>query len=297
MKSKIAKYFALVVLGLISTLALQAQTTVDDYKLMFKFNTVKQADNTRLLEVNFIAQNKEDRKDKVPIFGAEIVFRNIADTLEKKLGTAKTDEEGNAQLILPADQKYLFDEAGYINLKASFKGSGDLASKSKSIAVKDVFLDMEFDVVDSVYTVIVSAFYIDSLMQKVPVEEAEVILSVGGMLSKMKIAEETLEDGSIEFEFPYDIPGDKDGMINVFVTIDDNDYFGSAFQMKSIDWGTFDNEVKAETNKLWSAAAPIWMYIVLSILLIGVWANYVYSIINLVKIKNEGKELEVNANK
>ena len=294
MKSSITKHFAVLVLGLMIGFASFAQSTVDDYKIIFKFNTVKQADNTRLLKVSFIGQNKEDRKDQVPVYEAEIAFYNVLDSIEKKLGVAKTDKDGLAELKLPENQKYLLDDAGFINLKAVFKGKGEMASKSRELAVKDIFIDMEFDVIDSVYTVIVSAQTLDSSKTKVPVPEVDVVLSVGGMLSRMPIAEETLEDGSIEFEFPYDIPGDKDGMINVFLTIDDNDDYGTVKQMKSVDWGTFDNPTAAKTNQLWSEAAPIWMYVVLSILLIGVWANYVYSIFNLIKIKKEGQLADLN---
>jgi hypothetical protein len=295
MKSSITKQFAVLVLGLMIGFASFAQSTVDDYKIIFKFNTVKQADNTRLLKVSFIGQNKEDRKDQVPVYEAEIAFYNVLDSIEKKLGVAKTDKDGLAELILPENQKYLLDDAGFINLKAVFKGKEDLASKSRELAVKDIFIDMELDVVDSVYMVIVTAQTLDSSKAKVPVPEADVILSVGGMLSKYIIAEETLEDGSIEFEFPYDIPGDKNGMINVYLTIDDNDDYGTVVQMKSVDWGTFDNPTEAKTNQLWSEAAPIWMYVVLSILLVGVWANYVYSIYNLVKIKKEGQLADLNS--
>ena len=51
--------------------------------------------------------------------------------------------------------------------------------------------------------------------------------------------------------------------------------------------------VKIVENTLWSKAAPIWMYVVLTILLVGVWANYVYTVIHLFKINKEGKELEL----
>ena len=43
------------------------ETTVDDYKMSFSFKTTKKFDNTRVLEVNFIGKNREDRKDKIPV--------------------------------------------------------------------------------------------------------------------------------------------------------------------------------------------------------------------------------------
>ena len=89
---------------------------------------------------------------------------------------------------------------------------------------------------------------------------------------------------------------DKNGNIDVIASILDNDEFGNVVQKKNINWGV-NKKIEIESNKLWSSAAPIWMYIVLSILLIGVWANYVYSIINLMNIRKEGKELDLKIKK
>ena len=62
-------------------------------------------------------------------------------------------------------------------------------------------------------------------------------------------------------------------------------------------WGTtLLEDPNKNDNTLWSEAAPIWMYVVLTILLVGVWANYVYTVINLVKIKKKSTELEIDAN-
>ena len=62
---------------------------------------------------------------------------------------------------------------------------------------------------------------------------------------------------------------------------------------KNVAWGTFHKLGTQPTYTLWSHYAPIWMYVVLTILLVGVWSNYIYSIINLFRIKKEGKNLEL----
>ena len=129
----------------------------------------------------------------------------------------------------------------------------------------------------------------DSLGLKSPVEEADIVISVGGMLSKMKLEEGSIDNGEFEYEFPVDIPGDVNRDITVYALILEHDEFGNVIQKKTIQWGTFNTHVVEETNTLWSEAAPIWMYIVLSILLGGVWINYGYSIFNLLKIREEGE--------
>ena len=291
MKSKDYLYFVLATLcALLINLTVNAQADADNYKMLYKFRTVKQADQSRLLEVSFVGRNKEDRKDILPIYDAEIYFYNVGDTMDVELGVARTNNEGIAQLVLPEGHTYLLDEEGFIPLKAEFKGSDGLKKKRKKLKVKDVFLDLELTEVDSVKTVILQMHTLDSAGQKVPVEEADIIFSVEGMISRLPIEEETLEEGIYEFEFPEDIPGDKDGMIKLHVFIDDHDDYGYVEYETTVDWGVFDDRPAAKRTALWSDVAPIWMYVVLTLLLLGVWANYLYTVVSLMKIKKTGKE-------
>jgi hypothetical protein len=265
------------------------ESDVTNYKMRFSFKTVKQADNTRLLEVKFIGQHKKDRKDLVPIFEAEINFYNSLNDEEILLGSSKTSEEGIAQLILPENQKYLFDEDGAINLIARFNGSETIDEQEESITIKDIKITLDLKEVDSVKTVFAKAFTIDSLGVETPVAEAEMLFFVQGMLSKLKIIDGEISDGEFEFEFPTNIPGDADGDVTIIASIEDNEEFGNAIQHQTIKWGSHVIEpVTNVKNTLWSEAAPLWMYIVLTFLLVGVWANYVYTITNLFKIKKEG---------
>jgi len=294
MKNKLLqKNIIILLIGLLITANSIAQEfEIKNYRIRFNLNTVKQADNSRVLEVKFLAANKKNRKDRVPIFEADIEFYNVLNDEELKLGVAKTNKEGFAQLTIPANQSYLVDDDGYINLKAVFEGSDGLKSKEDEIAVKDIFLELDLKEIDSVKTVILNAFSLDSLQTKIPVEELDVVFSVGGMISKMPIEEGTLENGEYEFEFPNDIPGNSQGDIDVFVVLEDHDEFANVTQKKTINWGVFHKVNVEQPYTLWSEVAPIWMYVVLTVLLVGVWSNYIYSFINLLKIKKEGKELE-----
>jgi len=280
----------------ISSISFAQDFDIKKYKTVYKFNTVKQADNSRLLEVSLIVQNKKNRKDKIPIFEADIHFFNVLNDEEVLLGVAKTSQKGIAKFIVPNAQKYVVDEEGYINLVARFEGTDGLKGKEKDIAVKDLNLELELVEIDSVRTVLVKAFTIDSLNVKTPLEEADIVIQVKGMLSNMPIEEGTIENGEFEMEFPTNIQGDANGEVNVVAFIDDNDDFGTLIQEKSVTWGVHKTEkIVVEKNTLWSEAAPLWMYIVLTILLVGVWANYVYTIVNLSRIRKEGKELEVSS--
>jgi len=295
MVNKLYQYFVIILLvGFMSNNTSFAQKNdLKNYKMLYKFNTVKQHDNSRLFEVSFVASNKKDRKVKLPVYGADINFINVVNEEEILLGTVKTDKEGFARLTLPENQTYYTDVEGYINFLARFESTDALKSIEKELAIKDVFLELDLKEIDSIKKVTLNAYTLDSLKTKIPLEETGVIFSVGGFISNLPIKEATIKDGEYEFEFPDDIPGDAEGNIDVFVSIEDHEDYGNVVQNKNVPWGIFKEQGKKPTLTLWSHYAPIWMYVVLTILLVGVWSNYIYSIINLFKIKKEGKNLEL----
>lgn len=297
MKTSLIRFMVfLLIIGFFVTANAQSQEVdLSNYRMRFNHKTIKQHDNSRVLEVSFIAANKKDRKDRVPVYDAEIKFYNVGDEEEILLGTSKTSDKGVARITIPETHKYLVDDEGKINLKASFDGSDGLDSEEKELSVRDLNMELELIEIDSVKTAIVKAFTIDSLGVATPIEEAEVFISVAGMLSKLRVSEGTIENGEYEFEMPTDIPGDTNGNLEVYSIIEDHDEFGDVIQMRSVNWGVFNKQIKGQNNTLWSEAAPIWMYAVLTILLVGVWANYIYTIINLLKIKKEGTKLALKA--
>ena len=61
----------------INTDSIAQELDASNYRILYKFNTTKQHDNSRLLEVSFIGRNKKDRKDKLPMYDAEIKFYNV----------------------------------------------------------------------------------------------------------------------------------------------------------------------------------------------------------------------------
>lgn len=265
-----------------------------NYKTIYNFSTTKNADQSRLLEVSFVARNKKDRKDNIPVYEAEIQFFNVAEE-DVLLGTAKTDKDGIARLLLKDDQVYTKNEEGLIVIKAVFEGSDTMDAEEEELYIRDLFLDLNLEEVDSVKTITVNAYTLDSLGNQEAVSEVDFGIFIGGMLSKMKIDEGTIEDGEYVFEMEEMVPGDMDGDIEIFAIVEDNDDFGSVVQKKSAAWGTHREGIEPENNKLWSEAAPIWMYVVLSVLLGGVWINFVYTVVNLFKIKKEGQRFEMKS--
>jgi len=287
-KYKYSIITSLLIAFLINFNGFSQELDASNYKMRLSLSSSKQDDNSRILEVSFIGQNKEDRKDKLPVFDAQIKFYNQ----DNLLGEAKTSNEGIAQFTIPDGQNYITDADGYINFSAKFEGSDAIDEDDDDIQIKDLFLELNLTEVDTVKTVLVRGFTKDSMGVETPLEGVTVSVSIGGMFSKMKMEEVIIEDGEFEFEFPTDIPGDVNGDLTVYATVQNSDDYGTVVKSESVNWGVFEKNMASEDNQLWSAAAPIWMYVVLSILLLGVWANYLYTVIFLFRIKKEGKEIE-----
>ena len=264
------------------------------YRLIYQFKTIKKADNSRKLTATYYARNKKNRKDRIPIYQGEIVFVNIDNDREIVLGKTHTNEKGIASLIVPSDHQYTTDNEGYINLEARFYKTNFLPRKTAKQRFKDIQLSLNLETIDSLNTVVLKAFTLDSLGVASPVNNLNINIAVKGMLSNLILDEATIENGNYNFEFPSDIPGDLDGNIIVYSIIDDHDDFGDVVQEATAVWGMVRPAEKENNHMLWSSAAPYWMYVVLTILLVGVWANYAYTIYNLFKLKKEGNLLVYN---
>jgi len=272
-------------------------TTPEDYRVSLDFVVTKQEDNSRLLVATYEGKNKKDRKDIMPVYNAEIKFYNISGDNEVLLGSTKTSKAGIAKLVVPADNKYLKDGEGNIVLVARFEGTEKMDAEEAEVTFKDLILELSLTEVDSVKMVTARGYTMDSTGVKTPVEEVDITFYIGSMLANMKVEEGALTGGEYEFELTEHVPGDPEGNVDVYVMVEDNEVFGNVKQKKTMKWGTILKEDKSKNdNTLWSEVAPIWMYVVLTILLVGVWANYVYTVINLFKIKKESRGLEIEAN-
>ena len=274
-----------------STNVFAQEFELSNYKIRYTFSTLKDINNNRQLEVKFLAANKKDRKDRIPVSGALIKFFNSGNDTLIAIGEIKTDDKGIAKIEVPSSMNLLMDEEGYYNFTAQFDATESLKRQKKSLQVKDLNLIMNLSEGDSLKTVSLEAYTLDSLGGKLPVEELDLVFSVGGMLSKLPIEEASLEEGAYEFEITEDIQGDINGDFQLFAFVDDHDDYGTVLHMVESNWGVFDDIREPEKNKLWTDAAPIWMYVVLTILLVGVWANFLFTIIKLLKIKKIGKNL------
>lgn len=281
----------LILAGLILQLSMLSaqELTVEDYRTSFDLTSLKNTDNALELKVEFSASNRENKKEIINVKGAEVAFYNILGDQENLLGKSITDLQGIAVLVLKPEQKLLADEDGYYTVVARYEGNDKMDYEESELMLKDLQLELEVIEDDGLRTLVVNAFTIDEQGEKVAVEELDLKLGVQGMLSRLVLDESILEGGTYEFEVPDDVHGNADGHLTFFAFVEDHMDYGNVYVSKTINDSEAVKSIPQEKNKLWTNAAPVWMYVVLSLMLLGVWANYLYAVRNLLKIWKTGK--------
>jgi len=251
----------------------------------------KNTDNQRILVTTLTySMNRME----LPIPGKEVSFFTLEGDQNLLVATALTDSKGVARLELDSDLEIETDSEGMWTFSTEFLGNDTIEAVTSEVTVKDVILEMELGLVDSIKTVTVNAFVKEN-GNDIPVTDETVMLYVPRMFSPLLISEMTLDEtGTATIEFPADLPGDKEGNITILAKFEENYTFGNVEKAETLIWGTpTDYSVPVSHRALWTKTAPKWMIYTLSILLAGVWGHYLFALISLIRIKREANiELE-----
>ena len=122
---------------------------LSNYKIRYSFSTQKNIEGNRELQVSFLAANKKDRKDRIPVGDAMIKFYHSDKDSLILIDEIKTNNEGIANLTVPSTFNLVMDEEGYYNFTAQFDATESLKRQKKTLQVKDLFLNMNLSEVDS----------------------------------------------------------------------------------------------------------------------------------------------------
>ena len=124
-----------------------------------------------------------------------------------------------------------------------------------------------------------------------PVSEAEVQFYVERMFSLLPIGRsvDTDENGEAVAEFPFDLPGDKNGNLHVIARIEDHDIYGTVEAGSDVKWGS---SIKSghETwgHRSLSAArdkAPTVLILSSNLIIAIIWGTILYVIFQIYRIK------------
>jgi hypothetical protein len=154
---------------------------------------------------------------------------------------------------------------------------------------REVVLNMNLSLVDSIKTVTVTAHTIEN-GKEIPVSGETVSVFVPRMFSNLPVGELTLDDsGTASIEFPSDIPGGKEGNLTIVAAFVNNATYGNVEKREIIHWGVPTDYLPTSHRALWTQRAPRWMIYTLSVLLAGVWGHYFFAVISLIRIRIDAK--------
>lgn len=247
---------------------------------------IKNTNDQRVLQT---ALTYSFNRMELPIPGMEISFFTGGNNSDL-IGTALTDSKGIARIELKDDIQLQTDVDGMWAFSSEYNGNDTIEAAVSEITVKDVMLDMLLTEVDSIKTINISAYTVEN-GSEVPVPDEPVMIYVPRMFSNLLLSELYLDEtGNATFEFPSDLPGDKEGNITVIAKFEDNYTFGTVEKVETLKWGVpTDYFVPVSHRALWTKIAPKWMIYSLSVLLAGVWGHYLFALISLIRIKREAE--------
>ncbi len=278
------------------SLALSAQNNKDSIKDITPSITFSylNSNDTIILTANIF-----DRKEQglFAIKNAVIEFSATGDKETRNLGQAKADEEGNAILKLPVTTSLPQNKEGKTTYTARFLGKGKFLPATETFSAKLARITVNFSKQDSLHLILVKATQIDLKGVVKPIQKEKVVVYVPRLFTLLKIGEIDLDEaGTGKVEYTGKLVGDSLGNIIVIARIEENDKFGNVQGQSYISWGIPKQYYLAEkpTRELWTPIAPIWMIVTLVIMLTGVWAHYIYAVVQLIKIKQISKKNPAN---
>jgi hypothetical protein len=285
MRKKILYTFlVLSVLPFVSSVILaQEAAKINPYITLQYF---KSTDNKSTLQTTL---SYSKNRIEIPLSGMEISFFTGTEKKER-IASVITDNKGIAKFVINDNSGLISDKNGAWAFSSEYKGNDTIAAGTSEITIKDVNLDMALIMADSIRTVTIKAAVKENGKEK-PVTGEVVKVYVPRMFSKLLVSELTLDDsGSASFEFPSDLPGDKEGNVTVVAMFEENPVFGNVEKKETLNWGlTTDYSVPTSHRALWTKTAPKWMIYTLSVLLAGVWGHYMFALISLIRIRMNAK--------
>ncbi len=250
------------------------------------------ADGTLVLN-GLLRAKIEGSYQKVPERKIVFFMLNAAGE-EVAIGDTTTGSNGIASLRVTKAALTKGEDGSY-SFIARYDGDDRFEGSESDLLIKSATLVMEPRKEDSTYVISFKASA-DGPDGPMPIAAAVVSVYVKRMFSAQKVAEgETDEEGNVEVEFPTGLAGDANGNLEITAMIEETEEYGNLTATSSQNWGYVVSNAFVESPRaLWSPHPPTWMVITFFILMGAVWIHYAIVIVNLLKIKSEGKRITVD---
>lgn len=225
--------------------------------------------------------------------GVSVFLDSIAPS--NLVGKVSTDENGEAQLIVPAALKPVWDASPGHKFFAESDENKQFAASTSDIEIIKAKITVDTTIVDNARSITVKV--LESRGDNwVPVKDVELKIGVQRMNSVLPVGKEatytTDSTGEVTAEFKRDsLPADK-GLLTLVVNVEDNDKYGNLILEQSLPWGV--NLQKADDwnrRTLFSTRfrTPIWLLFMAYSIMAAVWGVLIYLLIQIARIRKLGK--------
>ena len=248
----------------------------------------KRPDGTKRISLTLSASVDDKR---VYIENAPLQVSAVNESGKTLLGSAVTSMKGKAFFEINPGKSIPEDKEGYYTFDIRYDGNQKFNMTSKTIRVKDLFIEISFPQKDSINNVQVRVSAkndkgVNETVQDIPVE-----FYVKRLFCLFRFgSEKTDASGLCTADFPNNIPGDTTGKLIVVAKVLDNETYGTVGA--SLDFkGANPLILEAKQKRgLGDTDAPLWMVYTLLVLLSGVWINVFYVIGLVIRINIQGKK-------
>jgi len=248
--------------------------------------------NNRHKILTATVKTKIDDSDQL-VKGVSIHFYNKSIKPDQLLGSAISNEKGEAVLVIP-DKKLSLDTA--YTFIGAIEQDKQFANVQETLKVAEADLVMTLKTEDSTHQVVITMQGTDKKGKLVPAADVEVNLYVQrlfGLLPLPDNPETTDENGEITVDFPRDLPGDADGNLIIVARVEENDRYGNLEFRRKMNWGIpLLIDPRLHSRELWSsrANAPIYLIVLVNTILICIWGVIAYIVYEVFLIKKIGKQ-------
>lgn len=213
-------------------------------------------------------------------------FQLVGEDL-KPLGSAITDRNGKAQLLVPT-ANLSAGTANGLTFKAQYAGNKQMEAAEEELSIHRASLVLTPMAADSSFQVQVKLSDLTTGEEQ-PVKDAAIGLYVTRSFMPLKIGEGTTDEaGEVTIDVAPGIPGDEKGMLAMFARVEENEILGGVEAAISQRWGLPAAESrKKQPRTLWTATPPLWMLVTFIVLLTVVWGHYIVIMVQLIRLRKE----------